>query len=163
MNWDAITAIGELAAAIAVIISLVYVGKQLSQNNRNQRIAALQAHNEAFRENLSLIAGHADLWVTGLDNYPNLSAGENAEFSFQIHASFRHLEQAFLLNKEGVLSDDALDKSMRLICGLYFYPGCKIWWHSRKEYFDNEFREKAETLFENLDLQKPLYGKVDDT
>ena len=163
MNWEAITAIGELAAAIAVIISLVYVGKQLSQNNRNQRIAALQAHNEAFRENLAMLTRNPDLWVLGLNNYPNLSPGENAEFSFQIHSSFRHLEQAYLLNKEGVLSDDALNKSMLLICGLYFYPGCKSWWDSRKEYFNDEFKEKIEVFFKKEDLKKLFYGNVDNT
>lgn len=56
MNWDAIAAIGELMAALAVICSLLYVGKELSQNNRNQRLAALQAHSEAFRENIALAA-----------------------------------------------------------------------------------------------------------
>ena len=162
MNWDAITAIGELVAAVAVIISLVYVGKQLSQNNRNQRIAALQAHNEAFRENLAMLAGQAGIWVKGLKHYPHMGPDENAEFAFQVHASFRHLEQAYLLNKEGVLSDEALYKSMLLVCGLCLYPGCKVWWDSRKEYFNDEFGNKQENFIKSEALKPPPYGNTDN-
>jgi hypothetical protein len=35
MNWDAVGAVAELAAALGVIVSLVYLAKQISMTNEN--------------------------------------------------------------------------------------------------------------------------------
>ena len=40
MNWNAIAAIGELSGAVAVVISLLYLARQISQNTRAMRRTA---------------------------------------------------------------------------------------------------------------------------
>jgi hypothetical protein len=156
MSWDSVTSIAQIIGTIAVILSLVYVGKELAQNNRNQRIAAYQAHNEAFRENISLITTHPDTWARGLQNYPNLSDSDNIIFGMSIHSSFRHIEQAYILNRENVLSDDAYRKSLSLIANLCAYQGCRYWWDSRKEYFEKGLIEDVDAYLRS-DKFKPLY------
>ena len=47
MNWDAIATLAELIGAAGVIVSLVYVGKQLKQTNAQSRAAAHYARSEA--------------------------------------------------------------------------------------------------------------------
>ena len=39
MNWDAIGAFGEWAGAIVVIITLVYLARQIKQNSELSRLA----------------------------------------------------------------------------------------------------------------------------
>jgi hypothetical protein len=156
MNLEAITNVVEIIAAVAVIFSLVYVGKEISQNNRNQRLLALQSHNEAFRENIAIAAAYSETWVAGLDNYPQMSASENARFGFVIHASFRHIEQAHLLHKEGVLPDETYRKSMRLICSLCAYPGGRNWCASRKIHFNADFVTAVEAIIAD-DALMPMY------
>lgn len=39
----------EIIGIIAIVISLIFVGRQLSQNNRSLRIAAIQLHNDTYR------------------------------------------------------------------------------------------------------------------
>ena len=159
MNWDAIAAIGELLAAVAVIFSLLYVGKQLAQNNRNQRLVAIQANNEAFRENIAMLLEHADVWIAGLYDDTPLSPGQYAQFALMVHASFRHVEQTYMLNTENVLSDEVLDNLMQVICSLYAYPGCKKWWETRKDVFTRDFQQRVETFVHNEEL-KPLPYRV---
>ena len=154
MNWDAISAIGEIVAALAVIFSLVYVGKGLSQNNANQRLAALQAHNEAMRDNIALLANHADTWARGLEHYPNLSAEENIRFALLLHASLRHMEHAFSLNKSGVLSEEDYTKSLEMICSLLMYPSSLQWWEGRKAYFTDAFRISVDALIASKRLSQ---------
>ena len=43
MNWDAIGALGELAGATAVVLSLVYVAVQIRDNTRSQQAATYHA------------------------------------------------------------------------------------------------------------------------
>lgn len=40
MNWNAIAAVGELAGAVAVVVSLLYVARQINQNTRAMRRTA---------------------------------------------------------------------------------------------------------------------------
>jgi hypothetical protein len=40
MDWNAIGALGELAGAIGVILSLIYLASQIRQNTLSNRIAA---------------------------------------------------------------------------------------------------------------------------
>ena len=40
MNWNAIAAVGELAGAVAVVVSLLYLARQISQNTRAMRRTA---------------------------------------------------------------------------------------------------------------------------
>jgi len=42
MNWDAIGSIAEYIGAIGVILSLVYVGRELRQSNKMARSATRQ-------------------------------------------------------------------------------------------------------------------------
>lgn len=146
MTLEAISTLVQMIAALAVIGSLIYVGKELSLNNRNQRLIALQTHNEAFRENITLAAAYPETWINGLENYPALSPSENARFGFVIHASFRHIEQAHMLHEEGVLPDETYRKSMRLICSLCAYPGGNNWWIARKTHFNDDFVAAADAF-----------------
>ena len=48
MNWDAIGAVGELAGAAAVVISLVYLARQVGTSNRLARAEAFRAGNTSL-------------------------------------------------------------------------------------------------------------------
>ena len=41
MSWEAIGAIGEIVGAAAVVLSLVYLGRQIEHQNRESRIASM--------------------------------------------------------------------------------------------------------------------------
>ncbi len=43
MNWDAIGAVSEVAAAIGVVVSLVYLAVQIRENTRSSRSATRQS------------------------------------------------------------------------------------------------------------------------
>jgi hypothetical protein len=48
MNWNAIQAVAELAAAVAVFLSLIYVAMQLRQNTASLQAATVSRVIEAF-------------------------------------------------------------------------------------------------------------------
>jgi hypothetical protein len=47
-DWNAIGAIGELAGAVGVVVSLLYLATQIRQNTRSNRIAAKQTTTNQF-------------------------------------------------------------------------------------------------------------------
>ena len=50
VNWEVIAALGEVAGALAVIASLLYLSRQIGQNTKEMRIAT---HAETTRDGVA--------------------------------------------------------------------------------------------------------------
>ena len=50
MNWDAIGAVGEVAGALAVVITLVYLAKQLRENTSSNRTNSSWSMMHSFNQ-----------------------------------------------------------------------------------------------------------------
>jgi hypothetical protein len=147
--------IGELIGLVIVVVSLIYVGQQLSQNNRSQRIAAVQLHNETYRQNLSFLAEHSEVWIEGLNDFSNLDAAKRVEFGMVIQCVFRHVEQSYFMMTEDVLKEGTYLSVVSNASNILAYPGAIDWWRTRKEFFDGEFIQSLEShlkLHEATDL-----------
>lgn len=62
MNWDAISAVAELLAAIGVIVSLIFVGLQLKKSNAEARSATMQATTDSEIMMVATLTRYADTW-----------------------------------------------------------------------------------------------------
>ncbi|MGB0133791.1 hypothetical protein, partial [Dokdonella sp.] len=61
MNWDAIGAIGEIAGAIGVIVTLLYLAIQLRQNTKASNAIAVQNSMENSARFSELISKDPEL------------------------------------------------------------------------------------------------------
>ena len=61
MNWEAISAIGQIVGAIAVVISLIYLATEVRSNARATRQAAMRSTLDSLNRFAQQIIGHADL------------------------------------------------------------------------------------------------------
>lgn len=63
MNWEAIAAVGELAGAVAVVVSLLYLARQISQNTRAMRRTAAHEAVDGMLSWFSHALADPDLWA----------------------------------------------------------------------------------------------------
>ena len=61
VNWEAISAIGQIVGAIAVVISLIYLATEVRSNARATRQAAMRSTVDSLNRFAQQIIGHADL------------------------------------------------------------------------------------------------------
>lgn len=84
MNWDAIGAIGEVIGAIAVVATLGYLAKQVSQQNRSGAGDAVRAAYAVWTSAISKClsdAATADMMMRGLKDFDSLdSMGERGVY-----------------------------------------------------------------------------------
>lgn len=68
MPWEAIASIAKVVSAIGVIVSLIYVGLQLRQNNKNLRIATQHAITDSIGQTYRNLQtpGVAKLFLIGI-------------------------------------------------------------------------------------------------
>ena len=152
--------IGELIGASLIIVSLIYVSRHIAQNNRAQRVTAIQLHNDTYHKNLVMLADHSETWIEGLSSFSALSPSKQVEFAMLIQSVVRHIEQAFMIKNEGLLSEPTYDSALALLGNAMSYPGARDWWLTRKETFDIEFAEPQETQMKKNPNADP-YGLHD--
>jgi hypothetical protein len=70
MNWEAIGAVGEIAGALAVIMSLLYLASQIRENNKSTRYGAVQNLLDNTTQLLGRLSSDKEimgLWIKGME------------------------------------------------------------------------------------------------
>ena len=61
MDWDAIGAVGEILGAIAVVVTLIYFGKQLTQANRISTVTGARELQQMYTHVYTLITTNSEI------------------------------------------------------------------------------------------------------
>ena len=80
MNWEAISAIGQLVGALAVVISLIYLAREVRSNARATRHAAMRSTLDNFNRLAQQLTEHSDLaelYYRGVDDFESLEGVES--------------------------------------------------------------------------------------
>ena len=133
MNWDAIGAIGEVAGAVAVIATLVYLAIQIKHNSKIASIQASQHLLEGSSMFQLRIAENSDLrriYAEGCASFESLSAEDSRVFYALIGEFLQRFEVQTQMHEAGILNDDNFAAASRAVTRLLSRPGartvCKI-------------------------------------
>ena len=129
MNWEAISAIGQIVGAIAVVISLVYLASAVRSNTRATREASMRWLSDNYTQWIRHISGNPDLselYYRGIHDFESLKGAELVRFSALMVEAFRRSEEMFYLQLEGRLEPyvwKGIEAGMREFSG---YPGIQV-------------------------------------
>ena len=93
MNWDAIGAVAELAGAIGVILSLVYLAGQIRNQNKESQLTAINEMTSQWNAFMGDMATNNDLariWAKGLMDFDSLESTEQVQLSTHFNRIFRN-------------------------------------------------------------------------
>jgi hypothetical protein len=142
MNWDATGAVGEIIGAIAVVVSVVYLGLQIRKQANESRFTAAR---ELCSQFILIKTGAADnrdrasLYLKAIRDYESLPDEERLMMSFTFDALFRVMEQQFLHVQAGNV-DSQFFRSLNAgyrewVC----LPGVKRWWELSRHMYGTDF------------------------
>ena len=130
MNWDAISAVAEIAGVIAVVVSLVYVGFQVRQNTmqlrqdnllRNVR-GTLDTNWHYHRDPRAF-----DIFRRGVESFDRLPPQDQAYFhSIVVDLSF-YLQMVWDLARHDLVDRTAVETNERFLASLLITPGGQEW------------------------------------
>lgn len=138
-DWGAI---GEIIGALAVVISLLYLAKQIHIQNRESRLSTINSSLSEWNSLLALVADNAELacvWAKGLRN-EKLSEEEEVRFRAFTNSYFRVVEGLYLQHLEGRLDDRIWHGISRGTTDMLASPGLHRFWSHRQEWYSAEFR-----------------------
>ena len=123
---------GEFFGSIAVVFTLVYLALQVRQNSRALSIGArqhvLDKFSDAIRHIVSEPATRA-VTAKALNRYEDLNNDEQVHFAHFMMLFSTNVYDAFLLNRDTDLHDDAFRWVANAFIGTCSTPGGKTWWN----------------------------------
>ena len=163
MNWDVAAALGEIAGAIGVIISLVYLAAQIRQNSK--WVEASVAETTAGRSiNLtSMVASDPELSHlvrVGLSEQANeLDPDEKHRFGLVLITSLRGHEVSYANYRSGLLGKSSFDGFATNMSMWMDSPLFEDLWNSANAIFEPEFVEMVNEL-KNKRKEVPMYDVI---
>lgn len=106
MNWEAIGAFGEIIGAVAVVLSLVYVGKQF----RYSSTYALENIYFQTSNNFSSTLENARTVRLGNEDYLSLTPDEQQHYSLLMHNLFSAIDAIYIQSKQGLMTQESAER-----------------------------------------------------
>ena len=143
MNWDALGAIGEIAGALGVILTLLYLARQINESNRATRQSATQEiQNQiaqwVYKTNSSTEL--TDLWVRGNLNDNSLTLHEVIQFRATFSQLLNLWERAHSLRKEGQFDEKYWQALVLSRKNFLASHGFRSFWRDCADRYDDEYR-----------------------
>jgi len=162
LNWDALGAIAELAGAIGVIFSLLYLGIQIRDQNRESRLNTIREASRQWNEVLGSTADNhqlCEVWVDGLADFERMNSHDRAQFSAQAGRVLRILEGMWEHQQEGRLKPSLWDAMNETLKDVLAYPGGRAWWATRSHWYTSEFQQYIEGVIAETALTGNIYNE----
>jgi hypothetical protein len=141
VNWEAISAIGQIVGALAVVISLIYLAREVGSNAHATRRATMRSTLDALVRFAQQITGHpdlAELRSRGFRDYESLEGTDLARFNSYMHALFRTVEDAYYEHLEGHFDPRRWRGLEAVLREINTCPGVQAWWRSHSHWFGGE-------------------------
>ena len=154
MNWDAIAAVADILAALGVIITLLYLAKQITEQNTESQLSAARDLARDWAEGLSTISGDDksfDLYLRAISDYESLSGGDRIKAYWMLSSALRTVELQYLHMTKGHFEPILFEGMEYRIQEVAKFPGIRQWWAGNKQQFSSEFIkyvEKATNIIE---------------
>lgn len=145
MNWEAISAVSDLLASIAVVVSLIYLAIQVRQSNV---LAQGQTRRDYLDKNLQeiyLLFNNPDIWDRMSSS--DISADDKVKLHCWLLGSLRQREFEWNQHRHGIVDDATYAAQKKVLPLILETPRARAWWHARGKYaFNPEFVKFADAL-----------------
>ena len=129
MNWEALGAVGEIVAAVAVVVTLGYLAVQMRQNTATVATSTYESVMSGYNELNLTIASDPDLGRivhVGMYTPDDLDESERIRFAFFIRAVSNQYLKLLRLYEKGVFPPNEWENYGREVAQIYRTPGGSV-------------------------------------
>lgn len=156
-NW------AEIVSAVGLVISLIYVGIQVTDNTSALRSETANNASTQFIDWYAHVSDDAepmDVWLRGVTAPDTLDEQQSLRFIFLVHIIMLQFQNNYYLVEEGTLDEKMLSAINNTLATLRRTPGFDMYWSRRRGLFYPEYQAFIERLmFETEGLPAPSYRR----
>lgn len=157
MNWEMLAAIGQLAAVVIGIPSVIYLATQIRAQTKERRQSAVHALTEQWgdlTESLHNNPEMAAIFLRGAHSFKDLDAVSKLRFSAFFNRLLNIFEGMYFSHAQGILAGSSWRAIERTMTDLISYPGVQQWWETRKHWHTEEFDRVLRVIIAKGDKPK---------
>jgi len=154
--------VGELIAAVAVVISLVFVGYEVQQNSQAQNRMATEAVVRDYVGTIRSVSGDAELaciYAAGVRDFESLSGSQRLRLSAFFLSTFYAIQEMHNLAQQGSIEPSIWRGFDELAREVHRLPGVRQWFKTRRHWFSEDFQRYVD---ENAQRSSPVGPLVYD-
>ncbi len=147
MTLEDLGNLGEFVAAVAVVVSLIYLALQIRQNTRSVRDSAYQGVANSVGELTKLFGTNPQIIAVfrkGSRSPDDLSEDEWFQFSNLVHTIMNNFQTFHRMRERGLLDDSVWTPTVRNLRAQMQVPGFQEWWKRNPIEFTTSFTEYIE-------------------
>ena len=154
--------IAEIVGAVAVVVSLLYVGLQVNDNTSAIRSTAANDATvtmQAWYLEIGSNRQASDMWFNAITSQVPVDTHDEFQFMMMMHSAMMGMQNSFLLSQEGTIDAEFREATTRAIVAVKDLPGMDRYWRQRRTFFHSGFAEYVDGLLaqegiEPLDMYK---------
>lgn len=127
LNWEAISAVGEILGVIVVVITLIYLAAQVRQGNLFAKAQARQRMVEQAEREIYMQMADPSITYANVKDGP-ISEEEQAKLALFLIAFMRQREWEWFQFRDGVIEEDVFQAYHEVIAIHLGTPRGRKWW-----------------------------------
>ncbi len=142
MNWEMLAAVGQLAAVLIGIPSIIYLAFQIrAQTKERRRLAAnaLTVQWGDLTNSLHHSGEFSAIYLRGMQFFNDLDSVSKLRFSAFFFTFFQNFQGMYFFHRDRALSPSLWAQIERTMKDLLGYPGTRQWWETRRHWYTDEF------------------------
>jgi len=151
LNWEIFGAIAEIIGALGVIVTLLYVARQI-------RAASVEGQRSRYNELTSSVANITQNWASsdalsemmfrGLLDPSALDSAETFRFFSSIFGLMKVWESTHHYSRDHGIHDWGADGLRATMSSFMALPGMQKYWVSRRSWYSQEFQAEVDRVIE---------------
>ena len=139
MNWDVIGAVGELIGATAVVLTIFYLARQISQNTHQTKLSSIQAINASNDSAFDpiYIPENSRIWTRCHAKLSDVDDHERAVFDMLMARLIGSFDTSTYQHQNGAYDDATYRRLTVFYTSFLSTPGGAEWYASRKHLFSD--------------------------
>ena len=148
MDWEAVGAVSEIVGAAAVVVSLLYLARQVQIQNSESRAAAMHEFYVGWRESsVSFVDGElAEIYIKANTNFDSLTEIERLRLLAALHGRIRLFEEAYFQHQQNRFNPGTWIAINRQYASLFSSAAYIRYWEMRRDWYDEEFQRHIDDL-----------------
>ncbi len=152
---------GEIASAVAVVLSLVFVGLEVRESARQTALNTQSLQVSTYQDLIVQISNVNALLLensetrqliieTAESSWDELSADEQGELRAFFYLLLRHGDLAFYQYELGMLTEERMESALAPLYGQLCKPAFRAFWEAASDNFAEGYRHFIDERFSDL-------------
>ena len=143
MTWNYLVTAAETIASLAVVISLIYLAKQVRLQAKENQMSVVASLTQQWGEALQTFATHEDLYsirMRGIVDFESLSPAERGRLSAILVNLTQIFESLHLHHQHGKVDPGLWESFDNRLRDVFATPGVQSWWALRRHWHSQRFQ-----------------------